>query len=146
MRRKILPLFLLICILGCTQDREPPLSAAIELEDTKSSTDAIPPQETDTADERATFRLASWNIRIFSDNSRNDAELAQICEILSRYDFIAIVELRDEAVLRRAEVINEKFSTGNLVQCQVNLHQTPPLSVEISHRSAVLNLHASVFA
>jgi hypothetical protein len=41
---------------------------------------------------------------------------------------------------------NEKFSTGNLVQSQVNLHQIAPLSVEISHRTDVLNLHASVFA
>jgi endonuclease/exonuclease/phosphatase family metal-dependent hydrolase len=106
MRKKILPLLLLVCVLGCTQDREPPPSA-VEREDTEFPTDAIPPQEIDTADERTTFRLASWNIRIFSHNSRDDAELEQICEILSRYDFIAIVELRDEAVLRRTEATLE---------------------------------------
>jgi endonuclease/exonuclease/phosphatase family metal-dependent hydrolase len=106
MRKKILPFLVLICILGCTRDSESPPSA-IEREDTESPTDAIPSQETEPADERTTFRLASWNIRIFSNNSRDDAELEQICEILLRYDFIAIVELRDEAVLQRTEAMLE---------------------------------------
>ena len=108
MKTKVLSLFLLvlICILGCTQDRAPAPSA-VERGDTKSPTDAISPQETDTSDERTAFRLASWNIRVFSNNSRDDAELAQVCEILSRYDFIAIVELRDEAVLQRTEAMLE---------------------------------------
>lgn len=49
----------------------------------------------------ATFRLATWNIRIFSDNSRSDEELQLIANVLIDYDFIAIVELRDENVLKR---------------------------------------------
>ena len=49
------------------------------------------------------FRLAAWNIRIFSDASRDDAELRAIAQTLIDYDFIAIVELRDEAVLQRTE-------------------------------------------
>ena len=48
----------------------------------------------------STFRLAAWNIRFFSDGSRNDDELHHIA-----YDFIAIVELRDEAVLIRTEAV-----------------------------------------
>ena len=48
-----------------------------------------------------TFRLATWNIRIFSDNSRSDEELQLIANVLIDYDFIAIVELRDEKVLKR---------------------------------------------
>jgi len=51
------------------------------------------------------IRLASWNIRIFSDGSRDDAELNQICQTLKDYDFVSIVELRDEKVLHRTEVI-----------------------------------------
>ena len=48
-------------------------------------------------------RLATWNIRIFSDNSRDDHELKLIANVLIDYDFIAIVELKDERVLRRTE-------------------------------------------
>ena len=48
-------------------------------------------------------RLATWNIRIFSDNSRDDHELRLIANVLIDYDFIAIVELKDERVLRRTE-------------------------------------------
>ena len=51
------------------------------------------------------IRLASWNIRIFSDGSRDDAELNQICQTLKDYDFVSIVELRDEKVLHRTEVM-----------------------------------------
>ena len=52
-----------------------------------------------------TFRLAAWNIRIFSDGSRTDDELRHIAKVLINYDFIAIVELRDEVVLMRTEAI-----------------------------------------
>ena len=51
----------------------------------------------------STVRLATWNIRIFSDNSRDDDELKLIANVLIDYDFIAIVELKDERVLRRTE-------------------------------------------
>lgn len=46
--------------------------------------------------------IASFNIRIFSDNSRSDEELAYIVDVLKRYDLIAVQELRDEKVLQRA--------------------------------------------
>ena len=51
------------------------------------------------------LRLAAWNIRIMSDKSRTDTELKQIAKTLADYDFIAIVELRDEAVLQRTQQI-----------------------------------------
>jgi len=51
------------------------------------------------------LRLASWNIRIFSNNSRDETELRQICQILIDYNFIAMIELRDETVLQRAEAM-----------------------------------------
>ena len=58
---------------------------------------------------RPTFNFATWNIRIFSNGSRDDNELNHIANLLIEYDFIAIVELRDEEVLKRTEVIlNEK--------------------------------------
>ncbi|MBD3180935.1 hypothetical protein GF312_01515 [Candidatus Poribacteria bacterium] len=52
-----------------------------------------------------TMRLASWNIRIFSDNSRDDQELGQISDTIMDYDFVAVIELRDEKVLKRTESI-----------------------------------------
>ncbi|MFP4564376.1 MAG: endonuclease/exonuclease/phosphatase family protein [Spirochaetia bacterium] len=61
----------------------------------------LPPEELVTEDRAV---LATWNIRIFSDNSRDEDELLQICMILSRFDFIALQELRDTAVLDRALV------------------------------------------
>ena len=56
---------------------------------------------------RSTIRLAAWNIRIFSDNSRDDAELQLIANVLIDYDFIAVIELKDETVLRRTESVLE---------------------------------------
>ena len=53
----------------------------------------------------STVRMAGWNIRIYSDGSRDDNELQSIANVLIDYDFIAIVELRDEQVLERTEKI-----------------------------------------
>ena len=53
------------------------------------------------ADDAPRLHLATWNIRILSDGSRDDSELAQIASILARYDFVAIQELRDTTVLDR---------------------------------------------
>ena len=49
--------------------------------------------------------IASWNIRFFSDGSRDDAELKVIAEILYDYDFVAVIEIRDEKVLQRTQAI-----------------------------------------
>ena len=54
---------------------------------------------------RSELKLAAWNIRILSDNSRDDAELHKIAQTLIDYDFIAISELRDEEVLKRLQRI-----------------------------------------
>ena len=61
------------------------------------------PTTTEAEIDSPPLRLASWNIRVFSDKSRTDEELAVICEVLGVNDFIAIVELRDQTVLDRAE-------------------------------------------
>lgn len=53
----------------------------------------------------STVRWAGWNIRIYSDGSRNDNELLSIANVLIDYDFFAIVELRDERALGRTEKI-----------------------------------------
>jgi len=55
-----------------------------------------------------TVAVATFNIRIFSDGSRDDDELRQICEVLKRYDFIAIQEIRDYTILDRTLLMLEK--------------------------------------
>ena len=55
--------------------------------------------------EQSELKLAAWNIRIMSNKSRTDAELEAIARTLVDYDFIAIVELRDEVVLKRTQEI-----------------------------------------
>jgi len=51
--------------------------------------------------EAQAITIASFNIRIFSDKSRDDEEISYIADILEKYDIIAIQELRDEEVLQR---------------------------------------------
>ena len=69
-------------------------------------TDQVVSQDTLTSDaNQSALKLAAWNIRIMSDKSRTDAELQAIVRILIDYDFIAIVELRDEMVLTRTQKI-----------------------------------------
>jgi len=52
-----------------------------------------------------TISIATFNIRIFSDNSQDDEELLQICNILKEFDFIAIQEARDTEVLDRTVLV-----------------------------------------
>ena len=51
------------------------------------------------------LRLASWNLRVFSDESRDDEKLRTIVNNLNNYDFVAIIELRDEPVLNRTRAM-----------------------------------------
>ena len=59
----------------------------------------------------STLKLAAWNIRIFSDNTRDDADLQKIAQTLIDYDFIAIVELHDDVVLQRTQEILSQLGT-----------------------------------
>ena len=69
-------------------------------------TDLVVNQNTIASDtNESELKLAAWNIRIMSNKSRTDAELMEIARTLADYDFIAIVELRDEAVLKRTQRI-----------------------------------------
>jgi len=42
----------------------------------------------------AEIKLATWNVRILSNGSRDDNELSQIAEVIKRYDLVAIQEAR----------------------------------------------------
>lgn len=86
---KLLSVFLLVGLLivtGCYTPKKP-----IEK--------VLPAQSVIAAKSR--LKLASFNIRVFSNNSRRDEELNRIADILKQYDIIAIQELRDELVLQR---------------------------------------------
>ena len=54
--------------------------------------------------------LATWNVRILSDSSRTDAELGQIAQIMSRYDFIAVQEIRDTHVMDRLMAMLPRYT------------------------------------
>ena len=79
-----------------------------------------------------TFRLAAWNIRIFSDGSRNDDELHHIAKVLIDYDFIAIVELRDEVVLMRTEALLDGMGRD------YDYVMSPPVGARVKERYAFL--------
>ena len=51
----------------------------------------------------STLKFAAWNIRSFSDRSRDATELRQIAQVLIDYDLIAMLEVRDENVLKRLQ-------------------------------------------
>lgn len=55
----------------------------------------------DNTESSSTIKLATWNIRILSDGSREDYELEQIANIIQQYDLVAIQETRDVTVLNR---------------------------------------------
>ena len=111
MRILIIPLLVVVGLVGCDIPEVfvKGQSTTITTETTITATDTHITVETTTDIPLTAFRpsvsLAAWNIRIFSDNSRNDDELRMIAEILIQYDFIAIVELRDEVVLMRVETM-----------------------------------------
>ena len=76
-------------------------------------TDPVVNQNTIASDtNESELKLAAWNIRIMSNKSRTDAELMKIARTLADYDFIAIVELRDEAVLKRTQKILSQMGTA----------------------------------
>jgi len=48
-------------------------------------------------------KIASWNIRILSDESRDSSELRKIASIISQFDLVAVQEVRDYQVLKRLQ-------------------------------------------
>ena len=80
-----------------------------------------------------TISIASWNIRIFSDGSRDQTELTAICSILQMYDFIAVQELRDTHVLDRALTVLDL-----LFDKSYEYVVSPPLGRGVKERYAFL--------
>ena len=87
-----------VYVLGCSHSDQVDVDAAHAL--------TIPHNLDDTEIvSRSTLKLAAWNIRVLSDDSRDDTELHKIAKTLIDYDFVAISELRDEKVLKRLQRI-----------------------------------------
>ena len=119
-------LLILVCIFAaCTEQRDPPL---VETDVPNTQFEENIPIEQGTS----TFRLAAWNIRIFSDGSRTDEELHHIATVLRNYDFIAIVELRDEVVLMRTEAILQGMGRD------YDYVMSPPVGAKVKERYAFL--------
>lgn len=60
------------------------------------------------------IKLASWNIRKLSDNSRDDSELQKIAAIIDRYDIVAIQEVRDSIVINRLlDILPDEWKAWN---------------------------------
>ena len=76
------------------------------------------PEGLSEAQVESRLSVAAWNIRILSDNSRNDSELHKIAQTLIDYDLIAISELRDEVVLKRTQQILSQM--GEMYQYQLS--------------------------
>ncbi|MCK4742918.1 MAG: endonuclease/exonuclease/phosphatase family protein [Sulfuriflexus sp.] len=62
------------------------------------------------SESKPAITLASFNVRIYSNRSRDDVELRQIVEQLSPFDIIAIQEVRDSIVLDRTIVMLNALS------------------------------------
>ena len=125
-RKQSALLLTLICIfVACTEYNDPPL---VETDIPNKQFEKNIPIEQGTS----TFRLAAWNIRIFSDGSRNNDELHHIAKVLLDYDFIAIVELRDEVVLMRTETILEDMGRD------YDYVASPPVGAKVKERYAFL--------
>ena len=119
-------LLIFICIFAACSERDD--TSLVETDIPKE------PVEKDKQTEQgtSTFRLAAWNIRIFSDGSRTDDELHHIAKVLIDYDFIAIVELRDEVVLMRTEALLDGMGKD------YDYVISPPVGAKVKERYAFL--------
>ena len=90
MNKKTIISFLIICLFSIS------FLTCSESDDSNTLTNQTQPD---------TVNIATWNIRILSDNSRNDNELTKISEIIKRYDLVAIQEVRDTTVLDRLKAM-----------------------------------------
>ena len=125
-RKQSALLLILICIfIACSARDNTPL---VETDIPKESVEEDALTEPGTP----TFRLAAWNIRIFSNGSRNDNELHHIAKVLVNYDFIAIVELRDELVLMRTEALLDGMGRD------YDYVMSPPVGAKVKERYAFL--------
>jgi endonuclease/exonuclease/phosphatase family metal-dependent hydrolase len=76
--------------------------------DSNNSSAETTTSETSTEGSNTTITdvdIATWNIRILSNNSRDDVELGKIASLFDNFDFVAIQEVRDATVLNRLKAM-----------------------------------------
>lgn len=82
--------------------------------------------------EKGTVDLAAWNVRLFSDRSRDSTEVKRIADVLIDYDVVGLVELRDEQVLERT--VTQLESMGRRYEYLIS----PPVGRHMKERFAFL--------
>ena len=82
--------------------------------------------------EKRTIDFAAWNVRLFSDRSRDSTEIRRIAEVLIDYDIVGLVELRDEKVLKRT--VTQLESMGRRYEYLIS----PPVGRHMKERFAFL--------
>ncbi len=105
---------------------------------TSSSKEPQISQEVSIPTNQGELKISSFNIRLFSNNSRDDSELKQIVGILKEYDLIAIQELRDERVMQRAVALLAQMGY------HYNYDISPPVGRGVKERYAFLYLEDKV--
>ena len=82
--------------------------------------------------EKRTVDLAAWNVRLFSDKSRDTTEVKRIADVLIDYDVVGLVELRDEQVLKRT--VKQLEAMGRRYEYLIS----PPVGRHMKERFAFL--------
>ena len=82
--------------------------------------------------EKRTIDIAAWNVRLFSDRSRDSTEIQRIAQVLIDYDVVGLVELRDEEVLKRT--VAQLESMGRRYEYLIS----PPVGRHMKERFAFL--------
>lgn len=85
-----------------------------------------------------TIRIATFNIRIFSNASRDDCELAYIAAIVRNFDLLAIQELRDTKVLDRLRKALDKDKVVKVPKDTWKAEVSEPVGRGVKERYAYL--------
>ena len=75
--------------------------------------------------------IATFNIRMFTNGSRDDEELSYIVDVMDEYDLVAVQELRDTEVIQRTVAMLEA-KTGWDYEAEVS----PPVGRRVKERYA----------
>lgn len=84
------------------------------------------------------IRIATFNIRIFSNASRDDCELAYIAAIVRNFDLLAIQELRDTKVLDRLRKALDKDKVVKVPKDTWKAEVSDPVGRGVKERYAFL--------
>ncbi|MHC4252667.1 MAG: endonuclease/exonuclease/phosphatase family protein [Planctomycetota bacterium] len=88
--------------------------------DEPSTTASVPPSESTTTASPDTVRIAFWNIRDLSVDSRDATEREKIAGVLSQFDAVAICEVNDSEILPALEgILDEECEWSSVTSAKV---------------------------